>query len=137
MGRFSARISRLTSAAFLGALMCVAGASALAQDAAPRLDTTYPNRQPPYPDAAQVNGEQGNVVLSVNVNSSGRVRGVKLVQSSGFDDLDNAAIEGVLNWRYIPATVGGDTVSSWAQVTITFQLPKAVVMPPKAAPGKS
>ena len=96
-------------------------------DAPLHLDHAYPNYQPAYPDAAQVNGEQGNVVLNVEITSSGKVRNIKVDQSSGFEDLDNAAIAGVLRWRFIPSPYGSD----WTKVTIAYRLPTAVIVPPK------
>ena len=94
------------------------------------LDHAYPNYQPAYPDAAQVNGEQGNVVLKVEITSSGKVRNIKIAQSSGFDDLDGAAIAGVLRWRFIPSPNG----SEWTRVTILYRLPTAIIVPPKIPP---
>jgi len=124
------------SRAVLGAAMCsaalLAAASAQAQATKPQLDSTFPNYQPTYPDAAQVNGEQGNVVLKVKITAGGRVRGVTVAQSSGFEDLDDAAVAGVLGWRYHPATEGGDTVSSETTVTIAYHLPTAASVPPAA-----
>ena len=103
--------------------------AAAASDDPLHLDHRYPNYQPSYPDAAQVNGEQGNVVLEVQVTSSGKVRNVKIDQSSGFDDLDNAAIAGVLRWRFIPSQDGTD----WTRVTVAYRLPTAIIVPPNGA----
>lgn len=104
----------------------------------PRIDVNFPNPQPPYPDAAQINGEQGKVVLDVRVLASGHVRSVRIAQSSGFDDLDNAAIEGVLRWHFVPAHRDGDTASEWTKVTIDFRLPSALPpVAPQPHPGPS
>jgi TonB family protein len=99
--------------------------SALAQDSPPRIDTAV-DYQPPYPDSAQAGGEQGKVVLRVEVTATGAVHGVRVAQSSGFTDLDNAAVAGVLGWRFIPAVHNGDTASGVTNVGIVFQLPTAV-----------
>jgi len=50
--------------------------------------------------------------------------------------LKRSAAEGVLNWRYVPATVDGDTESDWMQLTIHYELPKPVqnVQPAAATP---
>lgn len=96
-----------------------------AQDAPPRLDSAFRNYQPAYPDAAQVNGEQGNVVLDVEVGANGHVRTVRVSRSSGFDDLDNAAIEGVMAWRYVPAIRDGDKRTEWTRIVIVFRPPTA------------
>ena len=105
-------------------------------DHPPRLDHNYPNPQPRYPDAAQFNGEVGDVELEVLVLSSGRVRSAKVVKSSGFDDLDNAAVEGVLNWRFVPATDGGNYTTDRTRITISFRPPPtAVPVPPSSSSG--
>jgi TonB family protein len=122
---------RFTASAFLGGAFCmVIGLPAVAANAPRALDHAYPNYQPPYPDAAQVNGEQGDVVLKVRVNEDGRVRNIAIEKSSGFADLDNAAIEGVLSWRYAPSA----RWSSWEHVTIAYRLPTAIIVPPKTTP---
>ena len=81
---------RVTSGAFFAALLGAAAllpmAAASAQDAKRHLDPAFPNYQPAYPDAAQVNGEQGDVVLKVRVNEDGRVRNIEVERSSGFAD---------------------------------------------------
>jgi TonB family protein len=116
-----------TAGVLIAGLLCVGAAlSAAAQDAR-HLDPRYPNYQPPYPDTAQVNGEQGSVVLKLKVSEGGRVRGVQVMRSSGFPDLDNAAIEGVMGWHYLPA----DSTSELDNVTIAYRLPT----PPPAQPS--
>jgi protein TonB len=93
------------------------------------LDRAYNNPQPPYPDSAQQNGEQGTIAIDVLVRASGRPSRVRVVQSSGFPDLDDAALEGVLNWRFVPATRGGDAVKDWTTVKVVYQLPTLVAPP--------
>jgi TonB family protein len=115
--------------AFFGCATIAANAEE--PDASMHLDRAYPNYQPTYPDAAQVNGEQGNVVLNVQITSGGKVRNIKVDQSSGFEDLDNAAIAGVMRWRFIPQ----DDSTEWTKVTIAYRLPTAIIVPPKAAPA--
>ncbi|HTW35046.1 MAG TPA: energy transducer TonB [Rhizomicrobium sp.] len=116
--------------ALVGSLL---GAGAAAAQSGPRLDPAYPNYQPAYPDAAQVNGEQGDVVLNVKISSSGRVRGVQVVQSSGFSDLDNAAVAGVMAWRYLPS----DGSSELDGLKIAYRLPTAIMVPPKEVQAPS
>jgi protein TonB len=94
-----------------------------------RVDTALPHPQPPYPDSAQQSGEQGTVLVDVLVRTSGRPVKARISQSSGFQDLDNAAVQGVLNWHFLPATQGGDTVSDWTTVKIVYQLPTMVPAP--------
>lgn len=121
-----ARLGLWVGAVFAAGLMCVGTASA--QDAQRQLDPHYPNYQPAYPDTAQVNGEQGDVVLKLRVTENGRVRGVQVTRSSGFVDLDNAAVAGVMSWRYMPA----DGSSMVDNVKIAYRLPTAAATAPAA-----
>src|SRR6185312_16847384 len=97
--------------------------SAAWADSPPHVDHNYATPQPAYPTAAQSAGEQGDVVLSVYVGANGHARKLHLKKSSGFHDLDMAAAEGVLNWRYVPAMNGSDPYSDWLDVTIHYELP--------------
>jgi TonB family protein len=114
-------LGRWTAGILIGGLLSVGAAlsTATAQDAQRRLDPAFPNYQPAYPDTAQVNGEQGDVVLKMKVSDSGHVRAVAVVRSSGFTDLDNAAVAGVMGWRYLPA----DSTSVLDNVRIAYRLP--------------
>ena len=117
-------LGRWTGVALAAGLLCTGAVAA--QDAQRRLDPHYPNYQPAYPDAAQVNGEQGDVVLTLKVTESGHVRGVQITRSSGFPDLDNAAVAGVMGWRYLPA----DDSSTLDNVKIAYRLPTPPAAPP-------
>ena len=100
-------------------------------DTMAKIDRAYPSPPPVYPDAAQDRGEQGDVLVEVQVGANGRPRKIRLKQSSGFDDLDSAAIESAANWRYIPAIVDGDASTSWMTVRIHYGPPE----PGAAAPA--
>jgi protein TonB len=96
--------------------------AAVAADTAPHVDLRQPHDQI-YPVSAQSSGEQGTVLVQVYVRPDGKVGKYNLAQSSGFGDLDNAALESVLNWRFVPATRNGDPVSDWTIVKVVYQLP--------------
>jgi protein TonB len=46
-----------------------------------------------YPSTAKLNGWEGKVVLKVSIRPDGHLKGVEVVESSGHDTLDQAAIE--------------------------------------------
>lgn len=98
-------------------------ASAFAADAGPKVDTSKPTPVV-YPVRAQSAGEEGTVILNVYVLSSGKPNRVSVAKSSGYDDLDTAAMQTAYNWHYIPANRGGDTVSDWAAVQVVYKLPE-------------
>ena len=78
--------------------------------------------KPDYPKGARQRGEQGNVVLEILVSEAGRVEGVKVVTSSGFSELDEAAIRAARAARFTPAKRGRAVVASSARLTLEFRL---------------
>ena len=80
------------------------------------------NQPPEYPEAAQLHGEQGKVLLSIHVLPDGEADQVEIEQSSGFKLLDQAAMEAVLKWRFQPAAQSGQPVASVVPYWIYFKL---------------
>ena len=81
---------------------------------------------PAYPPLARRLGEQGGVRLSLTISASGDVTGASVVQSSGYPDLDQTAVEWVMShWRYKPATHGGVAVPSQTLANVVFNLQNA------------
>lgn len=80
------------------------------------------NPKPPYPLVARRHGAQGRVVLSVQVGADGTSHEVLLKRSSGHATLDDAALQTVRRWRFVPALRGDTPVESWVDVPILFRL---------------
>jgi len=80
------------------------------------------NPPPEYPEDARLNRQQGMVLLLVDVSPDGAVLNVKLERSSGYRKLDEAALRVAKNWKFKPATMGGQTVRSQVEVPIRFKL---------------
>lgn len=80
------------------------------------------NPKPSYPRLSKRMGEQGEVRLRVLVAVDGRVASVQLSRSSGFERLDEAAMESVKQWRFKPATQGGAALETWVEVPVKFVL---------------
>ncbi len=112
------RIQILASAIALTAAFAVS--PALAKP--PTVDPAA-NNQTIYPVASQTKGEEGVVKVNAYVRTNGRATRVKLLESSGYSDLDVAAIQTVMNWRFIPASNGGGAESDWTQLQIVYRLP--------------
>ena len=68
------------------------------------------DRPPVYPEIARRRGQQGRVVLHVNVSAEGMPVAVTVAESSGYASLDTAALAAVQQWRFVPATRGGTPV---------------------------
>lgn len=119
----SSRNHALGIAARSGAalLLLMAGMSAAgAEYKPPRVDNSCPTPPPDVPDSATVNGEHGEVVLNVFVTSHGRPKKIRVIHSSGFDDLDNAAVTAAATWHYTPAVVDTGNVSDWFALKMEF-----------------
>jgi len=84
------------------------------------------NPGPGYPIEARRRAEQGTVLLRIEVGVDGSVERVEIAQSSGFDSLDQSAVETVrTRWRFVPAQRDGIAIESWCQVPIRFALTEA------------
>ncbi len=80
------------------------------------------NPRPPYPMVARRMGYHGKVVLNVEVLAEGKAGQVLLHTSSGYEILDNAALQTVKTWRFSPARRFGQPVTLWFLVPIKFSL---------------
>jgi periplasmic protein TonB len=80
------------------------------------------NPPPEYPPAARRRGYAGTVMMEVFVDREGKVRDLRLVQSSGHAMLDRAAMRAVKGWMFEPARQGEEKVDMWVKVPLTFRL---------------
>jgi protein TonB len=67
-------------------------------------------------------GERGKVVLRVHVSAEGTASQAEVQASSGHQRLDEAAVQAVLQWRFVPAKRGDQPVAAWVLVPIVFSL---------------
>jgi protein TonB len=89
----------------------------------PRFGVAYLNNPAPaYPTISRRLGEQGRVMLKVLVNAGGDPDSVVLDTSSGSDRLDQAAIDAVKKWRFVPAKRNGQALSAYVLVPVKFSL---------------
>ena len=89
----------------------------------PNFNADYLDNPPPvYPAISRRMGEQGKVMLRVLVNAKGTADKVELRESSGSSRLDEAALESVKRWRFVPARQGDQPVAAWVIIPITFSL---------------
>ena len=80
------------------------------------------NPAPKYPESAKRRRQQGNVLLMVKVLESGKAGKVSIHSSSGSQALDQAAVEAVSNWKFVPAKQDGEFVTASVIVPIDFKL---------------
>lgn len=120
----------------LAALMCLASVACSGpSDADRQVPVTPTGEQPPvainpespviYPETLYEQGVEGEVVLQVWIDSSGRVAAdsVWIAESSGHPALDSAALRAAPLLRYAPATRDGQPVSVHFLQPIQFRRP--------------
>lgn len=98
-------------------------APAPAAPSAPRFDADYlDNPKPVYPPLSRRLGEEGRVVLRVRVGSDGLPLDVAIHAGSGSVRLDQAALDTVRRWKFVPARLGEQAVTAVVLVPIVFSL---------------
>ncbi|NVK21159.1 MAG: TonB family protein [Kangiellaceae bacterium] len=79
--------------------------------------------QPNYPPTAAQNGTEGWVTLKYDVNSSGQLSNISVVDSQPKRVFDREAVKALKKWKFKPAMLNGQPVATSEQkVTIEFSL---------------
>ncbi|MBP9653886.1 MAG: energy transducer TonB [Rhodocyclaceae bacterium] len=87
------------------------------------LAVACPERSAPaYPPLSRRQGEEGKVVLRVELDEQGNVSAARVATSSGFARLDEAALAAVKAWRCTPARRDGQPVRAVAMQPFKFVL---------------
>lgn len=106
-----------------GSAPAVATAPAPARVELPSSSADYLNNpRPPYPPLSKRLGEQGKVVLHVLIETDGSASTAEVRASSGYERLDQAALQTVLRWRYVPGKRNGVAEAMWFNIPINFVL---------------
>ncbi len=79
-------------------------------------------RQPEYPRSSRVAGEEGVVVLSLDVDETGLVTDGRIKESSGSQRLDLTTLRSLKKCRFDPATVDGVPQATTGDVRFAWTL---------------
>ncbi|MGZ4977399.1 MAG: TonB family protein [Methylobacter sp.] len=89
----------------------------------PNFNAAYLNNPAPaYPSVSRRLGEQGLVLLRVQVTADGTADSVELETGSGSSRLDQAALEAVKKWQFVPAKRGDQSISASVVVPVRFSI---------------
>ena len=77
---------------------------------------------PVYPRTARNRGQEGVVLLSVEVLDNGRTGQILVKKSSGYALLDRAALDAVRFWRFEPAKRSQIPLTMLVDIPIRFSL---------------
>ncbi len=109
----------ITRAFAVAALLAVAG-GAMAAEVAASFDAK--NCRAEYPKASLMNEEQGTVSMSFLVAADGTVKDSKLEKTSGFKNLDKAAMKAISACKFKPGTKDGAPAETWTKVDYAWKL---------------
>ena len=77
---------------------------------------------PTYPAISRRMGEEGKLVLRVELDESGRIENAKVIDSSGYERLDTAALTAVKSWQCNPSVRNGQPIKAVALQPFNFVL---------------
>jgi protein TonB len=87
------------------------------------LSVACPERSPPsYPAVSRHLGEEGTVILRVELDESGQVSSARVATGSGIPRLDEAALAAIKSWHCTPATRNNQPVRAVALQPFKFVL---------------
>ena len=81
-----------------------------------------PNRGLRYPAEALRKRQTGTVVVRSLIDADGSVRQVELLETSGSEHLDSAALNAAAGWSYEPAMLDGLPIAVWHAHPIKFNI---------------
>jgi protein TonB len=89
----------------------------------PSAEADYLNNPAPiYPRMSKRLAEQGTVIVRVLITPEGLAGQAEVIKSSGFERLDQAALDAVRNWRFVPGRRMGVAEAMWFNVPVRFVL---------------
>jgi protein TonB len=118
MGKHMFENKRFMSVA--AALLVSVSSAAFAAEVPASFDAK--NCKADYPKASLMNEEQGTVSMSFLVNADGSVADSKVDKSSGFKNLDKAAIKALSACKFKPGTKDGAAAQTWTKVDYAWKL---------------
>lgn len=86
-------------------------------------DPADPMPPPRYPREALAQKHEGTVLVLVRVEKDGQVGDARIDHSSGYLELDRAALDAVRTWHFKPGLIGTLPQVSYARVPVRFVLP--------------
>ncbi|MES2261338.1 MAG: energy transducer TonB [Pseudomonadota bacterium] len=102
------------------ATMFVMSAPAFAAEIPASFDAK--NCKAEYPKASLMNEEQGTVSMMFLVTAGGDVKDSKVEKSSGFKNLDKAAIKAISACKFKPGSKDGKPDETWTKVDYAWKL---------------
>jgi protein TonB len=113
-------ITNMSSAGAMAALLVSLSGAASSAEVAASFDSK--NCKADYPKASLLNEEQGTVSMMFLVAADGSVVESKLEKTSGFKNLDKAALKAVSACKFKPGSKDGKPDQTWTKVDYAWKL---------------
>jgi len=101
-------------------LFCVAGPTVSAAEVPATFDAK--NCKAEYPKTSLLNEEQGAVSMAFLVSADGHVLDSKVEKTSGYKNLDRAAVKAISACKFKPGMKDGNVAQTWAKVEYVWSL---------------
>ena len=75
-----------------------------------------------FPQLSKRAQEQGTVVLRIVVDVNGQLKSARVLKSSGFDRIDQAALQDIRSARFVPQTDDGKPVEIETSAALGYDL---------------
>ncbi|MFL6657531.1 MAG: energy transducer TonB [Massilia sp.] len=111
---------KLAQKVFAAMMFAAVGSTAFAADVPAVFDAK--NCKAEYPKASLMNEEQGMVSMMFLVSGEGKVVESKLEKTSGFKNLDKAAMSAISACKFKPGSKDGKPDSTWTKVEYNWTL---------------
>jgi len=95
----------------------------LLDDSAVTMPSLQKKVNPQYPEFCRKNGIDGNVILKCIITDQGIVDDISVLKSP-HEDLSQAAMDAVKQWKFEPSLLDGKPVDVYFNVTLQFKLSK-------------
>jgi TonB family protein len=89
-----------------------------------------------YPEEMWDEGVEGQAIVMVHVSQAGDVDSVYIRNTSGYEALDSAAVQGARTLRFEPGRRGADPVDVWVRLPVRFSKTPPAASENDAAPGR-
>jgi TonB family protein len=104
------------------AMTCTPVAARSSEKKSPSLDYSQPQPKLTYPEEARRNRQYGLVRVGLIVPPTGCARAGFVLSSSGFEQLDRAAVRYAMDLHFLPAEENGASIEALAVVPVNFAL---------------
>jgi protein TonB len=104
---------------------CSPPAAATSGTSTAKIDPSLPATPAVYPDGARRRREEGSALVGLMVSPQGCVRVASVFGSTGYPELDKAAVTTVLAQRFLPAEQDGVATEHMAIFPVNYRLPSS------------